>query len=159
MTRHYHIVMLVLLLMTAATSLAQTEKGSGVVVPDTLSSDYEEWLRNEPLHSKPQQSRDADSMTLSPQPPQLPIVHPKELSPRQPSVSLVIMTPSLRTDMQLAYQSHVLEEQRKMQQGGAMTIGVSPLPLLVYLFRKIFPPRKSKKQRERERLKQILDNY
>lgn len=143
-----------LLLLPAVATLAQTEKGSGGMATDTLQSDYDEWLRNEPL-----QPAQHDSQMLAPLPPHLPVVHPEELAPKRPSVSVVIMTPSLRTDMQLAYQGHVLEEQRKMQQGGAMTIGVSPLPLLAYVLRKIFPPRKSKKQRQRERLKQILDNY
>ena len=69
------------------------------------------------------------------------------------------MTPKLRTDMQLAYQSHWLEEQRKAQQGGAMTIGVSPLSLIALVIDKILPKRKSKKQRQREKLQQILDNY
>ena len=61
--------------------------------------------------------------------------------------------------MQLAYQSHWLDEQRKSQTGGAMTIGVNPLHLLGYLLHKLFPDRKSKKQREREKLQRILDNY
>lgn len=61
--------------------------------------------------------------------------------------------------MQLAYQSHWLEEQRKAQIGGAMTIGVNPLSLIAWAVKKIFPRRKSKKRRQREKLKQIIDNY
>ena len=69
------------------------------------------------------------------------------------------MTPQLRTEMQLAYHSHWLEEQHKMQEGGAMTIGINPLHVLGYVLQKLFPNRKSKKQREREKLQRILDNY
>ena len=79
--------------------------------------------------------------------------------PERPQVNINIITPALRTDMRLAYQSHWLEEQRKEQQAGAMTIGVNPISLIGCLISKLFPHRKSKKQREREKLKQILDNY
>ena len=61
--------------------------------------------------------------------------------------------------MQLAAQSHWLEEQRKAQIGGAMTIGVNPISLIGWIVSKILPKRKSKKQRQKERLKQVLDNY
>ena len=40
-----------------------------------------------------------------------------------------------------------------------MTIGVTPLSLIAIVIHKLFPKHKSKKQRQREQLKQILDNY
>ena len=40
-----------------------------------------------------------------------------------------------------------------------MTIGVNPLSLIAIVIDKILPKRKSKKQRQREQLQQILDNY
>ena len=67
---------------------------------------------------------------------------PRDLGPKKASVSVVIMTPQLRTDMQLAYQSHWLEEQRKAQVGGAMTIGVNPLSLIAWAVKKNLPPQK-----------------
>lgn len=121
---------------------------------DSLKQDYEEWLLHEP-----QQPVLQDTLTARQQMPELPVVEPEKLYPQRPPVSLVIMTPRLKTDMRLAYQSHWLEEQRKAQQGGAMTIGANPLALLGYLLHKIFPHRKSKKQRKREELQRILDNY
>ena len=122
--------------------------------PDTLRSDFEEWLHNEPPQSAPH-----DSLTLRPLPPSMALAHPERLMPQHPKVSVVIMTPQLRTDMQLAYQSHWLAEQRKEQQNGAMMIGVNPLSLIGYALSKILPNRKSKKQREREKLQRVLDNY
>ena len=89
----------------------------------------------------------------------LPIISPEKLSPSRPPISVVIMTPKLRTEMQLAYQSHWLEEQRKSQKGGAMTAGINPLSLVAWVVSKIIPHRKSKKQRQREKLQQVLDNY
>lgn len=124
------------------------------ILSDSIKTDYEEWLRNEPL--KPESG---DSMSVRPLSPSDAIVDPMELKEYQPPVSINIMTPKLRQDMQLAYQGHWLEEQRKSQIGGAMTIGFNPLSFIGYLIEKIFPKRKSKKQREREKLKQILDNY
>ena len=69
------------------------------------------------------------------------------------------MTPALRQDMRLAYQSHWLEEERKAQKGGAMTMGINPISLVAWVVHKMFPKHKSKKQRQREQLQQILDNY
>jgi hypothetical protein len=72
------------------------------------------------------------------------------------------MTPKLRTDMQLAYQSHWLEEQRKEQKGGAMMVGVNPLCLIAFTISKLFPSlsnSKSKKERQREHLRQVLEHY
>ena len=134
---------------------AQVEEGvKRLHVPDSTKDDYEEWLRNEPL--KPELR---DSSALSPIPPSMMRLDPSKIKPKHPPISINIMTPQLRTDMQLAYQSHWLEEQRKAQQGGAMTIGVSPLSLIALVIDKILPKRKSKKQRYREKLQQILDNY
>ena len=69
------------------------------------------------------------------------------------------MTPILRQNMRLDYQSHWLEEERKAQKGGAMTIGANPISLIAWVVHKLFPRYKSKKQRQREQLQQILDNY
>ena len=92
----------------------------------TLKKDFEEWLRNEPL-----QPEYHDSITIRPLPPSKLIASPMELTSSQPKVSIPIITPALLTDMRLAYNSHWLEEQRKAQQGGAMTIGVTINPLFL----------------------------
>ena len=123
-------------------------------VPDSAKSDFEEWLRNEPLRPELH-----DSTALTPVEPSDLKLDPSKIKPMHPPISINIMTPELRNDMRLAYQSHWLEEQRKTQQGGAMTIGVNPLSLIALVIHKLFPKHKSKKQRERERLQQILDNY
>ena len=117
-------------------------------------NDFEEWLRNEPIRPELH-----DSTAISPVVPSTMRADPSKLKPKQPPVSINIMTPELRTDMRLAYHSHWLEEQRKEQKGGAMTIGVSPISLIALVIHKLFPKHKSKKQRQREQLKQILDNY
>ena len=117
-------------------------------------NDYEEWLRNEPL--KPELH---DSSALSPIEPSNLKLDPSKIKPKHPPISINIITPELRNDMRLAYHSHWLEEQRKDQKGGAMTIGVSPLSLIALVIHKLFPKHKSKKQRQREQLQQILDNY
>lgn len=133
-----------------ATDMKQLQKA------DSLKRDFEEWLRNEPL-----QPEHNDSITIHPQMPSSLIENPLKPMPSQQKVSIPIITPALLTDMRLAYNSHWLEEQRKAQQGGAMTIGVTinPLTIVSYVLHKILPHRKTRKQRERERLKQILDNY
>lgn len=117
-------------------------------------NDFEEWLRNEPIRPELH-----DSSALSPIEPSTMRLDPSKIKPTHPPVSINIITPKLRNDMRLAYQSHWLEEQRKEQKGGAMTIGVNPLSLIAIVIHKLFPKHKSKKQRERERLQQILDNY
>ena len=157
--------MLSLLILAVAAKGQVDENKSRIQVPDSMKfatphsdqkseNDFKEWLRNEPL--QPSQN---DSMAISPIPPSIPVDDPMKLNPKHPPISINIMTPKLRTDMQLAYQSHWLEEQRKAQQGGAMTIGINPLSLLALVIDKIMPKRKSKKQRYREQLQQILDNY
>ena len=88
----------------------------------------------------------------------MPIADPMKLKPVR-RVSVNIMTPELRQDMRLAYHSHWLEQQRKEQLGGAMTIGINPLSLIAVVVHKLLPKRKSRKQREREKLQQLLDNY
>jgi hypothetical protein len=40
-----------------------------------------------------------------------------------------------------------------------MTIGANPISLIAWVVHKLFPKYKSKKQRQREQLQQILDNY
>ena len=148
-------IMILSLLALAIMVRAQVEEGvKRLHVPDSTKNDFEEWLRNEPI--KPELH---DSTAISPVVPSTMRADPSKLKPKQPPVSINILTPELRTDMQLAYHSHWLEEQRKAQQGGAMTIGVNPLSLIAIVIHKLFPKHKSKKQRERERLQQILDNY
>jgi hypothetical protein len=139
---------------TAGWAQTNDNDRKSIHLPDSVRYDYEEWLRNEP-------KRDIvhDSSKLQPLPPQLPVVDPQKLKPKHSPVSVTIMTPALRTDMRLAYQSHWLEEQRKEQKGGAMMVGVNPLSIVAWVVQKIFPKHKSKKQRQREQLQQILDNY
>ena len=152
----YRQYLLILLLLALATMVrAQSvEDRKRMHVPDSAKNDFDEWLRNEPIRPELH-----DSTAISPVVPSTMRADPSKLKPKQPPVSINIMTPELRTDMRLAYHSHWLEEQRKAQQGGAMTIGVNPLSLIAIVIHKLFPKHKSKKQRERERLQQILDNY
>ena len=150
--RHLMILSLLALAMMVRAQVEEDRKR--LHVPDSAKSDYEEWLRNEPLRPELH-----DSTAISPIPPSMMRVDPTKIKPKHPSISINIMTPQLRTDMRLAYQSHWLEEQRKAQTGGAMTIGVNPLSLIAVVIHKLFPKHKSRKQRERERLQQILDNY
>ena len=149
-----YVIMLSMLALAMMVRAQVEEDVKRLHVPDSTKDDYEEWLRNEPL--KPELH---DSSALRPIPPSIMRLDPSKIKPKHPPISINIMTPKLRTDMQLAYQSHWLEEQRKAQQGGAMTIGVSPLSLIALVIDKILPKRKSKKQRQREKLQQILDNY
>ncbi len=145
----------ILLYLSSISVYAQVaENDKKTEIPDSVKSDYEEWLKNEP-----QKSTQYDSSSIEPIQPQLTRISPEELSPRHPPISVVIMTPKLQTEMQLAYQSHWLEEQRKSQKGGAMTVGINPLSLVAWVVSKIIPHRKSKKQRQREKLQQVLDNY
>lgn len=130
-----------------------------VSIPDSVKSpaaDFEEWLRNEPLKSTRR-----DSSILQPVPPQLNNLSPKAMIPQQKPVQVVIITPKLRQDMILCYQGHMLEERKKQfrQEGGVMTGSVNPLSLAALLISKLLPNRKSKKERQREKLQQILDNY
>ena len=152
---YWRYVIILSMLALAMMVRAQVEEDrKRLHVPDSAKSDYEEWLRNEPL-----QPELHDSTAISPIPPSMMRVDPSKIKPQHPPISINIMTPELRTEMALAYQSHWLEEQRKAQQGGAMTIGINPLSLLALVVEKIMPKRKSKKQRYREQLQQILDNY
>lgn len=153
MSRSPYILLLLLALATPVVR-AQTDDDKRRLRPDSTKTDYEEWLRNEP-----QESPMHDSIALRPLPPSLPRARAEQLMPSRTKVSIPIMTPALKTDMQLAYQSHWLEEQRKEQQGGAMMVGVSPMAIIGYVLSKLFPHRKSKKEREREKLQRILDNY
>lgn len=149
-----YVIMLSLLALAITVRAQVDENRKHVHIPDSTKDDFEEWLRNEPI--KPELH---DSSAISPIEPSMMHLDPSKIKPKHPPISINIMTPELRTDMQLAYQSHWLEEQRKAQQGGAMTIGVSPLSLIALVIHKLFPKRKSKKQRQREKLQQILDNY
>ena len=134
--------------------LPDSAKNASPHADQKSENDFEEWLRNEPIRPELH-----DSTAISPVVPSTMRADPSKLKPKQPPVSINIMTPELRTDMRLAYHSHWLEEQRKEQKGGAMTIGVSPISLIALVIHKLFPKHKSKKQRQREQLKQILDNY
>lgn len=147
----------IVLNLMATTTLAQStdDRRKTLALPDSAKNDYEEWLRNEPLKKAHQDSSVLRPMISG----NIQAIAPEELMPKRPQISVEIMTPKLRTDMQLAAQSHWLEEQRKAQIGGAMTIGVNPISLIGWIVSKILPKRKSKKQRQKERLKQVLDNY
>ena len=123
-------------------------------LPDSAKSDFDEWLRNEPLRPELH-----DSTAISPIEPSIMRMDPSKIKPVHPPVSINIITPELRNDMRLAYQSHWLEEQRKEQKGGAMMNGINPFSLIAWAVYKIFPKHKSKKQRQREHLQQVLDNY
>ena len=154
------------MLTLAVTVRAQCLEGqSKQLKSDSVKSDYEEWLRNEPLRqesAKPLAPHIDSKMLTRPLPPSTAIIDPRLLQPKHHPISVVIKTPKLKTDMQLAYQSHWLEEQRKGQQGGAMTIGFNPLGLLCMTIERLFPDwanRKSKKERQREQLKQVLEKY
>ena len=160
-----HLMILSLLTLAIMVRAQDVENRKRILLPDSAKNasphadqksenDFEEWLRNEPIRPELH-----DSSALSPIPPSMMRIDPSKIQPKHPPISINIMTPELRTNMQLAYQSHWLEEQRKEQKGGAMTIGVNPLNLIAIVIHKLFPKHKSKKQRERERLQQILDNY
>ena len=153
-------VLIVFLSALAVMAKAQvSDDKKRLSMPDTLRSpadDYEEWLRNEPL--KPELH---DSSALQPIPPNLSQLSPKaKIEPQKP-IQVVIMTPKLRQDMILCYQGHMLEERKKQfhQEGGVMTGSINPLSLAALIVSKLFPNRKSKKERQREKLKQVLDNY
>ena len=153
-------VLIICLLALAVMVKAQVSSDEKKVsIPDSVKSpaaDFEEWLRNEPLKSTRR-----DSSILQPIPPQLNNLSPKAMMPQQKPVQVVIMTPKLRQDMILCYQGHMLEERKKQfyQEGGVMVGSVNPLSLAALLISKLLPNRKSKKERQREKLQQILDNY
>ena len=160
-----YVIMLSLLALAIMVRAQDVENRKRIHVPDSAKNatphsdqksenDFEEWLRNEPIRPELH-----DSSAISPIEPSTMRLDPSKIKPTHPAVSINIITPELRNDMRLAYHSHWLEEQRKAQKGGAMTIGVNPLSLIAIVIHKLFPKHKSKKQRERERLQQILDNY
>ena len=160
-----YLLILLLLALAIMVRAQDVENKKRIHVPDSAKNatphsdhssenDFEEWLRNEPIRPELH-----DSSAIRPIEPSMMRVDPSKIKPKQPAISINIMTPELRTDMRLAYHSHWLEEQRKAQQGGAMTIGINPLNLIAIVIHKLFPKHKSKKPRERERLQQILDNY
>ena len=149
-----YFMMLSLLALAMMVRAQDVEDRKRMHVPDSTKSDFEEWLRNEPL--KPELH---DSTAISPIEPSTMKLDPSKIQPKRPPITINIMTPELRNDMRLAYHSHWLDEQHKAQQGGAMTIGVNPLSLIALVIHKLFPKHKSKKQRQREQLQQILDNY
>ena len=149
-----------LAVMVRAQSFEEKPK---VLKTDSLKADFEEWLRHAPKDvNKPLAPHISDELFSKPLPPSTAIIDPRLLQPKHPPISCVIMTPKLRTDMQLAYQSHWQQEQRKEQQGGAMMIGFNPLCLISVGISYLFPDlanKKSKKQLQREHLKQVLEHY
>ena len=160
-----HLMILSLLTLAIMVRAQDVENRKRILLPDSAKNasphadqksenDFEEWLRNEPIRPELH-----DSSAIRPIEPSTMRLDPSKIKPTHPPVSINIITPELRNDMRLAYQSHWLEEQRKAQKGGAMTIGVNPLSLIAIVIHKLFPKHKSKKQRQREQLKQILDNY
>ena len=147
-------MMLSLLALAMMVRAQDVEDRKRMHVPDSTKSDFEEWLRNEPLRPELH-----DSTALTPVEPSDLKLDPSKIKPKHPPISIKIMTPELRNDMRLAYHSHWLEEQRKNQIGGAMTIGINPLSLIALVIHKLLPKHKSRKQRQREQLQEILDNY
>ena len=149
-----YVMMLSLLALAMMVRAQDVEDRKRMHVPDSTKSDFEEWLRNEPLRPELH-----DSTALTPVEPSDLKLDPSKIKPKHPPISIKIMTPELRNDMRLAYHSHWLEEQRKNQIGGAMTIGINPLSLIALVIHKLLPKHKSRKQRQREQLQEILDNY
>ena len=149
-----YIIMLAMLTLTMVVRAQSVEERKQLHVPDSTKNDFEEWLRNEPMRPELH-----DSTAIRPAEPSELKLDPEAIKPQHPPISINIMTPELRNDMRLAYHSHWLEEQRKAQKGGAMTIGVNPLSLIALVIHKILPKHKSRKQREREKLQEMLDNY
>ena len=97
---HRFLVFSILLYLSSISVYAQVSKNDKKIgILDSVKSDYEEWLRNEP-----QKSAQHDSSSIDPMQSRLPIISPEKLSPRHPPISVVIMTPKLQTEMQLAYQ-------------------------------------------------------
>ena len=163
---HRYLITLSLLALAVTVRAQHSELKSQTVTTDSIQEDFEEWLRHESKPSeldKPLAPHSDNKLFTRPLPPSTGIIDPRLLAKKeQPPVSVVVMTPKLRTDMQLAYQSHWLEEQRKEQKGGAMMVGVNPLCLIAFTISKLFPSlsnSKSKKERQREHLRQVLEHY
>lgn len=163
MQQRLFILCLLLHALTLSGWAQATDGKKSLSQPDSVRNDFEEWLRNAPQHLGDDDLNHApvirDSSMLQPLPPELPLAHPSELTPKHPPISINIMTPALRNNMRLAYHGHWLEEEYKSQKGGAMTIGINPIALIGWAVTKLLPKHKSKKERERERLQRILDNY
>ena len=158
MTRFFVLIICLSALVVMAKAQVSDDKKQ-IQLPDTLknpSNDFDEWLRNEPL--KPEQH---DSGVLQPVPPDLNHLSPQANIKQMKPVQVKVMTPKLRQDMILCYQGHMQEERKKQfyQEGGVMVGSVNPLSLAALLISKLLPNRKSKKERQREKLKQVLDNY
>jgi len=157
---HWRHTILLLLTLSAMTAGAQEVRDDKKLArPDSIDRDYEEWLRNEPI--RPQ---NADSSILQPMPPSdLGITDPLKADPRHPEVSksLVIMDERMRTDMKLAYQSGWLERERQAQKGSMPMAGINPISLAVMVIKRLIfgKNHKSKKERRREQMQRILDEY
>lgn len=155
--RHTILLLLTLSAMTARAQEVRDDKK--IARPDSIDRDYEEWLRNEPI--RPQNS---DSNILQPMPPSdLGITDPLKAEPNHPKVSpdLVIMNDKMRTDMQLAYQSGWLERERQAQKGSMPMVGINPVNVAVMVIKRLIfgKNHKSKKQRRREQMQRILEEY
>lgn len=158
MTRFFVLIICLLALAVMAKAQVSDDKKQ-MQPPDTIKSaadDFDEWLRNEPL--KPDLH---DSSALRPIEPERSALLPKPKVEPQKPVQVVIMTPKLRQDMILCYQGHMQEERKKQfkQEGGVMVGSINPLSLAAFLIGKLLPNRKTKKERQREKLQQVLDNY
>ena len=155
----FFVLIIYLFALTVMAKAQVSDDKKQIQMPDTIKSaadDYEEWLRNEPL--KPDLH---DSSALQPIAPERSALSPKpKIEPQKP-IQVVIMTPKLRQDMILCYQGHMQEERKKQfyQEGGVMMGSINPLSLAALLIGKLLPNRKTKKERQREKLKQVLDNY
>ena len=166
MKQHHFINILFLSALAVMVRAQSFEEKPKTLTGDSIKSDFEEWLRNEPLQKevdKPLAPDLSKDFFIRPLPPSTGITDPRLLAKKEPPpISVVIMTPKLKTDMILAYQGNWLKEKRKEQQGGGMMIGFNPLCLISVAASTLFPNwanRKSKKERQREHLKQVLEHY
>lgn len=142
--------------------VAQTEnRGTVTIVPEkepeeTHSAEFEEWLRGMPTTVAPNPNG-----ILEPVEPDF--LKNVALKPGQGMVPMDMtrfQVPVLsREDALMIYWGKQMEQQRN--EPGAMTIGIPIIALAQYLLPKILPDSwlKSPREKHRERLKKILDEY
>ena len=116
---------------------------------DSIERAFEEWVRNMPIADK-----SAEGKVLKPIEPDFKkMVKPND-SIRQQQIAFKIKMPKNMMPI-----DNRLETTKSFQrnQSGAMTVGINIFGVL----EKLFPKRKrmSKKEREREKLRRILENY
>lgn len=116
---------------------------------DSIERAFEEWVRNMPIADK-----SAEGEVLKPIEPDFKqMVKPND-SIRQQQIAFKIKMPKNMMPI-----DNRLETTKSFQrnQSGAMTVGINIFGVL----EKLFPKRKrmSKKEREREKLRRILENY